>query len=335
MKIRIQGIEIAHGEVIRDNAYYEEYFEKNFHQEKERTQKFFKEVIGREKRYIRENKTGLELSYEAIDKVLANQKVDGKEIDIIIYSANLSEYISPPTSLLVHQHIGGSETAMSFDLNVSCAGMTVGLNLASSYLQTNPQYKRALIVGYDNLLGVTGKDDLTYYGQFGDVACALLIEKTEDESEIIDHSVKAWSKQCEALTVPPRGFSSILAQDTDTIKMKDLKVVSKRYEENIYIPIGISQIQEMLDKHNLRIEDIKATCFTQISKSYNNEIEKTLGISEEQAIFIADKYGYTGTSSPFIALYEGIKSNKIQRGDLIILWGIGVGAQGYCNLLRY
>lgn len=332
-KIRIQGIEIAHGEIIRDNEFYEEYFQKVFKQEKEKTRKFFEQVVGRDKRYISEIKTGLELSFEAIDKVLSKEKLVGEDIDVIIYSANIAEYVCPPTSLLVHEHIKGKASAITFDLNANCAGMGVAFNMASSYLIAHEECKRALVVGYDNLEGITGEDNLASYGQFGDVACALVIEKSVGESEILDSSSLTWSRQCKSAIFPPKGFFRTLR--SEDVSIKDLKMINVPYEENIFVPMAIEQISNILDKNGCDIKQIQAICFSQYCLSNNNAVEEAIGFDKSKSIFVANKYGYTGTNSPFLALYEGIISNKIKRGDLIIIWAVGAGAQSTCNLLRY
>lgn len=51
--------------------------------------------------------------------------------------------------------------------------------------------------------------------------------------------------------------------------------------------------------------------------------------------FVADKYGYTGTTSPFMALYEAINAGEIKRGDLINIWTIGITWFACHILIRY
>ena len=38
--------------------------------------------------------------------------------------------------------------------------------------------------------------------------------------------------------------------------------------------------------------------------------------------YIGDKYGYTGTASPLLALYSSLKEGKIKRGDYIEHWSV-------------
>lgn len=60
-----------------------------------------------------------------------------------------------------------------------------------------------------------------------------------------------------------------------------------------------------------------------------------MGISDEKSLYIGNKYGYTGTSSPFIALYEAIEKGKVKRGDYVMIWTFAAGSQGIVILLKY
>ena len=333
MNIRIQGIEIACGETIRDNEYYINYLAEKYNDDRDKKRRFFEDVMGRDKRYISEEKSLLQLSYDAADKVLSTLGLTGQDIDLIIYSTNLPEHISPPSALFIHKHINASEHTLGFDMNVNCVGMAAAFNVASNYLVMNKNYKRALIVGCDNLTGVTAEDNLTHYGLFGDVACAVVIEEVEGESQLIDSSTYTMTKQIDTLLAPPEGFYSVLRKDKLT--PKDLKVKFKHYEENVYVPAGVKQIGEILSKNGYTIEDIAVVACSQLSQRFNEAMEEILGIPPERRVFIADKYGYTGTSSPFLALYESIQDGRVKRGDLVIIWGAGSGIQGVCNLIRY
>lgn len=48
-----------------------------------------------------------------------------------------------------------------------------------------------------------------------------------------------------------------------------------------------------------------------------------------------DEYGYTGVTSPLIALADSISKNKIKRGDYVILWTAGAGIISSGTLIRY
>jgi 3-oxoacyl-[acyl-carrier-protein] synthase-3 len=55
----------------------------------------------------------------------------------------------------------------------------------------------------------------------------------------------------------------------------------------------------------------------------------------DKIIYIGDKYGYTGTTSPLISLYEGIQQGRIKRGDTVLFWTVGAGHQFIVMLFKY
>ena len=76
-------------------------------------------------------------------------------------------------------------------------------------------------------------------------------------------------------------------------------------------------------------------CFSQFAFINIKAIRELMNIDEDKSIYIGDKYGYTGTTSPFIVLYEAIKQGKIKRGDYIVFWTFGSGSESIVMLYKY
>lgn len=98
---------------------------------------------------------------------------------------------------------------------------------------------------------------------------------------------------------------------------------------------SITSINNILEKNNLNKEDIKLYCLSQFAKKNINIIQQALGKPKSKFPFVGDKYGYTGVTSPFLALANGIETGKIKRGDYVILWTVGAGVVASTILLKY
>jgi len=85
----------------------------------------------------------------------------------------------------------------------------------------------------------------------------------------------------------------------------------------------------------LSTDDVQAYCLSQFSIANIKAIQNHYGLKDQQLMYIGDRFGYTGTSSPFIALHEGIEDGKIKRGDLVLFWTIGGGYQLVAMLFKY
>ncbi|WP_277950066.1 3-oxoacyl-[acyl-carrier-protein] synthase III C-terminal domain-containing protein, partial [Bacillus thuringiensis] len=103
----------------------------------------------------------------------------------------------------------------------------------------------------------------------------------------------------------------------------------------VCVPPAVSSIKSLLTKHGLEKEDIGSYCFSQFSLKNIEVIQEKLGEDKQKFVYVGDEFGYTGTSSPFIALYKGIQSGKIKRGDHVVFWSVGTGWQIITMLFKY
>lgn len=95
------------------------------------------------------------------------------------------EYTLPTTARVVLEKLGGNDNLLSFDMNTNCTGLPTAVDVASKMMKSS-RIKRALLVHADSLnRRVEGQ--LTYFtGILSDTACALILEKTEENSDIVD-----------------------------------------------------------------------------------------------------------------------------------------------------
>jgi 3-oxoacyl-[acyl-carrier-protein] synthase III len=88
-------------------------------------------------------------------------------------------------------------------------------------------------------------------------------------------------------------------------------------------------------KYNIQLKGIGMEVPSKVLKNKDIEkitpdskaewIEDKLGIPESKIYFNMKKYGNTAGASIPMALYDGIKTNKIKNGDNLILAAIGSG----------
>ena len=327
-KIKIRERAVSHGKNIVNNEFYLKHFEKQGKDVKH----FFEDVMGRNLRYEidKDTETALTLAKKAVKDSVENSGISGKDIDMIIYAGTLPEYSTPISALFVHDAIEGKKECFCHDMNVNCLGMTYAFDMASKYIDSDSNINRVLIVGSDILTVGVSPENEGNYGQFGDVACAVIVEETEEESRLIDTKVGVDTTYIDKSKFPKCGFSHAF---------EDLPKEEMYAEWQPAPPWwidGISDnIKAMLSDKNISIDDVSMFCFTQIA--YNNilKFRKRLSIPEEKSIFIADSYGYTGTSSPFVALYEAIKRGKVKRGDYVFLATAAAGGIHITELIKY
>jgi len=325
--IQIKNIEIYHGSKIVGNDQYIQHFKKLGKD----VEHFMKDVMGRKNRYLIESpkENTLTMAIEASKKVLEAANLSGKDIDMIVFSSILPEYVTPPSSFFIHNAIEGKENCLCNDINVNCVGMIYALNLINGYMRSDSNINKVLLVGSDFLNPQVNPENELCYGEYGDASCAMIIEKTSRNCGVIDSRISTETSSIHETYFPKCGFSNIY-----DAKKEDIFANWDSYP-NYWFDSAIKNMKSLLKEHNLLVDDIAMFCLSQFAYSNVVNIREAMNIPEGNSLYIGDTYGYTGTTSPFIVLYEAIKNNKIKRGDYIMFWTIAAGTSNMALLLKY
>ncbi|AIQ54914.1 ketoacyl-ACP synthase III [Paenibacillus sp. FSL R7-0331] len=331
--IRIRTAAYYHPQHVVDNDYYLEHFAalgKDI--------KRFLEVMGREQRYIINNshENALTMGYEAAAKALADAGLQGEDLDMIVFASQTPEYTYPTNALLLHHRLGGKHRTVTLDSNANCAGMVTAVEQASRYMQANRSVRYALIVGSDYSSINCRTDDEITYANFGDAAAAVILERTPEAPGFIDSLYYTDSAIWEGITFPACGLSGIYR---DGLTPEDFKLRWIPFDGSVCVDAAIHDIKELLNRHGLAAEDVSAFCLSQFSLKNMELIREGLGLeaeeNDERFVYVGGEFGYTATSSPFIAFQRGVEEGRIQRGDYIIFWSVGAGWQIPTMLYQY
>ncbi len=327
MNIRIKEVGIYHPQTSVNNEFYLDHFQKQG-----KDIRRFVQHMGRKDRYIIKNndENALTMAIEASKTVLEKAGMSGKDIDMLVFSTQTPEYTFPTNALFLHNAIEGDEHTIVLDSNANCAGMTAAVEQASRYMKANPNVKTALIVGSDyNSLLCDPEDEITY-SNYGDAAAAVILETTEEDTGFIDSVYAVDSKSRNNIVYPEQGLSNTLRGVAQGKYIKwipfDGSESMKHVEESF---------ETIFERNNLTKADIGIYCLSQFSLATILEIQEKFNIHDDQIVYVGDQFGYTGTSSPFIVLHEGVKSGKIKRGDYLLFWTIGAGYQIVTMVFKY
>ncbi len=262
------------------------------------------------------------LSLDAIQDLFLKTDLSGADMDMIVLSSQLPEYVSPATSAKIHNVIGGKKECICYDVNSNGCGMTLAFDQISKYMTMSPHIKRALLIGCDYM-------NIDTQNQ-GDAACAVLLEKTDEESGVCDALSIVSPDDTDSPLFPHCGFSNMfLIKDGNDMEFSI-------YKKKIFNVEALEEsISAILSRNSLTIEKINMFCFSQNSKEGLEVIRERMVIDKSASPYIGDVYGDTGTSSPFIALYEAMEKQLIRRGDYFMICAFGCSAQNITLLCRF
>lgn len=331
IRIRIQGIAHYHPVNRVKNDYYIQYYK----EKGKDMQHLFEDVYGRKLRYeidvgesVKEN--GLTMQMMAVKRVLKQCGLRGSDIDGIISVGQFPEFFVPVNATYIHEIINGKEDCFCFDMNMNCVGMVMAYYQAAKLMHGNDRIQRLLVVGGDYLTLRTHKDREDLYGVFGDLASALVVTNESTKiSGILDFENFIDNQVSKILPYPYLGSSLTLKTKCPEICTAPPAAIDFPMEK------VAETIEKILNRNHLNVEDITAFCFSQYVLSHRNMLCEKLGIPYEKCPFVGDEYGYTGSTSPFLALERVERENKLKRGDFIFFWTVGAGMQHVFILMRY
>ncbi|WP_172196474.1 3-oxoacyl-ACP synthase III family protein [Saccharibacillus qingshengii] len=326
-RIRIEAVDIYHPDNAIDNEFYFEHFDR-----KDQDIRRFMEHMGRKSRYVIDSseENGLTMGIEAAKKVLAKAGLQGTDIDMIVFSTQLPETTFPVNALYVHAAIEAGSQAMVMDSNANCAGMVVAVDHASRYMLTSPHIRRALIVGSDYNTLISDPESAVTYANYGDAAAAVVLERTEEEGGFIDSIYHTDPVNRDFIRYPAEGLAK-------TVKYGSAKqsILWLPFEAHAAMPPTYDMFEKLLGRNGVTPQEIGSYCLSQFSLENVLKIQRQFGLSDEQMVYVGDRFGYTGTSSPFIALHEAVETGRVKRGDYVLFWSIGSGFQLVAMLFKY
>lgn len=262
------------------------------------------------------------LSLDAIQDLFLKTDLSGADMDMIVLSSQLPEYVSPATSAKIHNVIGGKKECICYDVNSNGCGMSLAFDQISKYMSVSSHIKRALLIGCDYIN--INKNNL------GDAACAVILEKTEEDCGVCDVLNLMRTDDNDVYQFPSCGFSNLFMIKEGT----DFRFSFARKKPHS-MDIVEESITTIVRRNNLTMNDINMYCFSQNNRGGLESIRERLDIDTLNSPYIGDIYGDTGTSSPFIALSEMWEKQLIKRGDYFIICAFGSVAQTITLLCKF
>jgi 3-oxoacyl-[acyl-carrier-protein] synthase-3 len=320
--VHIVGLGSYHPERILHNNYFENHFEKYNLTDHA---KGLARKLGRNRRTLaNEGENSITMSYEAAIRAINNANLTALDIDAIICVSDTPEYLTPCCALILRNKLGAANATNVFDINNDCIGMITGVDIAARYLKTDKKYKRILVIGSIVMSNFAREDDLVMYSCFSDGASAVILEAKEEETlrGIIDSKMYTDCDYNEYIRFPVCGLTNMWKDETDEY---DRKIKWDPFDFSFLSDKWVNLITGILDENSLASNDIKHYFMSQFSKTDLNLTIEKLGLGEDKAIFIGEKYGYTGCTSPFMALEEKVQSYKFKENDLSIFCSVAAG----------
>jgi 3-oxoacyl-[acyl-carrier-protein] synthase-3 len=267
---------------------------------------------------IRQRHIGGTTSGLAIEAGLAALERAGRrpdEIDAVILATTTPDQIVPGTSATVQDGIGVPGGA--FDVNAACSGFVYALTVAHGLLAVGAE--RLLVIGSETLSRITDWDDRSVAILVGDGAGAVVLEAVDGPGQLLSWNLGADGSLRHLLKCDHGGY---LYMDGKEIFRKAVRVVVESAEQAI-AEAGLTTADiDLMVPHQANLRIINAAC-------------QRLGIPDEKAVVVIDRYGNTSSASIPLALVDALETDRLHPGDHVLLTGFGGGMTWASAVLRW
>ena len=272
-----------------------------------------------------DNEKTSDLATAAARQAIEAAAISADEIDLIIVATTTPDMQFPSTATMVQQKLGISGCP-AFDVQAVCAGFMYALATANAYIQSGMATK-ALVIGADIFSRILNWEDRGTCVLFGDGAGAVVLGVSDDVG-IISSRLHADGHYLDLLKVPAQmidgqicgsPFVEMDGQGVFKFAVKQLAAVA----------------QEVLEMADYTADQVDWMIPHQANRRIIESTAKHLGLSMDKVILTVAEHANTSAASIPLALDAGVRDGRIQRGQILLLEGIGGGFAWGAVLIQY
>jgi len=266
-----------------------------------------------------------DLATEAARRAIEAAGITAADLDLIIVATSTPDMVFPSTATMV-QHKLGTAGCPAFDVQAVCSGFIYALTVADSMIRAGSAQK-ALVIGSEVFSRILDFKDRTTCVLFGDGAGAVVIGAS-DQPGILATDIHADGKHRDILCVPGHvSGGSVLG---DPVLKMDGQAVFK-------LAVGVLEetARASLAKAGLQDSDIDWLIPHQANIRIMKSTAKKLQMPAEKVVVTVDQHGNTSAASIPLALDAAVRDGRIQRGQRLMLEGVGGGFTWGSVLVKY
>ncbi|HRN74818.1 beta-ketoacyl-ACP synthase III [Ottowia sp.] len=256
-----------------------------------------------------------DLAVPAAQAALQAAGLQPADIDLIIVATSTPDMVFPSTAAIV-QHKLGIAGCPVFDIQAVCSGFVYALTVADAMIAKGVASK-ALVIGAEVFSRILDFSDRSTCVLFGDGAGAVVLEAS-DEPGILATDLHADGKYVDILCVPGNVSGGQVLGDP-LLKM-DGQAVFK-------LAVGVldKAARAVLEKAGKQESDIDWLIPHQANIRIMQGTARKLHLPPEKMVATVQDHGNTSAASIPLALDHAVRQGQIQKGQTLLLEGVGGG----------
>lgn len=264
-----------------------------------------------------------DLAAEASRQAIADAGLKPSDIDYIICSNVVNEYITPSLSCIVQGAIGAKCACV--DVNAACSGFIYALDMADDRLKSG-KAKNILVIAAEEPTRMVDWSDRALCVLFGDGAGAVVV--TQGDGLICSRLTTTSKIDCLHYVRRLEPTPYITKEEYSAPMYMNGKEVFKTA-----VLSSSRDIKMLLDEAGLKPSDIKYYVLHQANLRIIEAIANWLKLDMSHFPTNVERCGNTSSASVPLLLDEMAREGKLQRGDKILMSAFGAGfTTGACIL---
>ena len=274
-----------------------------------------------------------EMGYKAALTAIEMANWDIKTIDLIVLATSTPHDLFGSAPSI--QAKLGAANAVAFDLTAACSGFLFALITASQFLKGG-SFKRAIVIGADQLSSFVDWNDRRSCILFGDGAGALAIEATNEFDNFIGFDMRTDGGRGSFLNLPSKNNKDSIVDEIDflsggfsPIQMNGQEVYKFAVKE---VPLIL---QKLLKKMNYNSNQVDWLLLHQANQRILDSVGERLEIPREKILSNLEKYGNTSAATIPLMMDEAVRDYRIKQNDIIATSGFGAGLSWGAALIKW
>ncbi|MGR9115228.1 MAG: beta-ketoacyl-ACP synthase III [Gammaproteobacteria bacterium] len=279
------------------------------------------------RRIASSNETASSMGEIAARQAIEAAGIEPEEIDLIIVATGTPDRVYPSTGCLLQQRLG-IQNCVAFDIQAACSGSIFGLSIADQYIKSGAANK-VLVVGSEICSRVIDWTDRSTCILFGDGAGAVLLE-TSDQPGILSTHIHSDGGYEDLLYLPnPQSAAEANRDEQSYVNMRGNEVFKVAVNTLGRI------VDETLAANNMQRSEVDWLVPHQANTRIIAATAKKLKMSMDNVVLTLETQGNTSSASVLLALNEGVRDGRIQRGHIVLLEAFGAGFTWGSALIKY
>jgi len=269
----------------------------------------------RARHFAAPDQTSSDLGAEAARHAIEAAGRQAEDVDLIIVATSTPDMVFPSTATIVQRKLG-IQGCPAFDVQAVCSGFIYALSVADAMIRTGAA-NCALVIGAEVFSRILNFEDRTTCVLFGDGAGAVLLEASS-EPGILATKLHADGRYREILEVPGTVSggqvigSPLLTMDGQAVFKLAVTVLGEVANEVLEAAGRSAASVDWLIPHQANVRIMQGTA-------------RKLKLPMEKVVVTVQEHGNTSAASIPLALDQAVRAGQVQRGQTLLLEGVGGG----------